>query len=94
MVTTVFVKILTGHLINSRKNLIALVDKDRKHSLGQLKTAQAQKKVAGKNKAVLEAKKKKMMKKEKELQTQLKGFEQEAKRRRQKGEELKSQLIR
>jgi len=93
MFAAVAAKMLTGQLINRMQNQIALVDYERKQSLRNLKTAQAQKSVAGEKKATLEAKKKALKKKIKELKAELKGYK-EGKRRRMKSEELRGQLIR
>ena len=93
MFVAVAAKMLTGQLINKMKSQIALVDQERKQSLGRLKIAQAQKKVGGKNKATLEGKKKALKKQIKELKAELKGYQKEGKRRRMKSEELKGKLV-
>jgi len=94
MLAAVAAKMITSQLINKMKSQIAWVDHERKQSLGRLKTVQAQKKVAGKNKATLEGKKRALKKKIKGLKVELKGYKEEGKRRRRKSEESKGQVIR
>jgi len=92
MFAAVAAKMLTGQLINRMQNQIALVDYERKQSLGKLKTAQVQKKVADENKGTLEVKKRALEKKIEELKVELTEYKEEAKRARRKSEELKAHI--
>ena len=93
MVLALIARIFTAGLIGATKSRIANVEKDKQQILNQLKSAQAQRKVAEKNKVNLEKKKTKLEGKKSRFKRELKELESDVDRQKQKSEAARGHLI-
>ena len=84
---------MRARLIGATKNTIANVQKDKQQILNQLKSVQAQKKVARQNKTSLGKKKIKLEGKKSRFQKELKELGQDAKNRKEKSAAARGHLI-
>ena len=88
----ILAKIITVHLIVGINQQISQIEQVRQETLNRLKVLEAQKAVAGKNQKTLEAKRAGLLKRKKHLEEQLKVFEKEDRRIRERDNLRKVQL--
>jgi len=93
MFAAVGAKVLTNQLLTKLKDRINHVGREKQKILNKLKTNNAQKKVAQKNKAVLIAKTEKLARKKKAILKEIAQYKEEDSKKQEKVDKVKGKLI-
>ena len=88
MLAAVILKVVTGRLIDQMKNRIGAIEKEKQETLNQLRSAQAQKQVAEKNRGALDKKLKKLDGKKSRLVKEFEALKSEVEKRSPKNEAM------